>query len=74
MAHMRTQINLLMKHIVSKSEKINAVGQKNMYEDKDIDLYEEANYLGNQGGFWNYNSGNQGYNSRNAGQSYGRKG
>ncbi|XP_049414656.1 uncharacterized protein LOC125877395 [Solanum stenotomum] len=32
MAHMRTQIDLLTKHIVSKSEKVNAVGQPNMYE------------------------------------------
>ncbi|KAH0707710.1 hypothetical protein KY289_012786 [Solanum tuberosum] len=50
MAHMRTQIDLLTKHIVSKSKKVNVVGQPNRYEDQDIDLDEEANYLGNQGG------------------------
>ncbi|XP_049359530.1 uncharacterized protein LOC125824222 [Solanum verrucosum] len=32
MAHMRTQIDLLTKHIISKSEKVNAVGQLNRYE------------------------------------------
>uniref|UniRef100_M1DMN1 Integrase core domain containing protein n=1 Tax=Solanum tuberosum TaxID=4113 RepID=M1DMN1_SOLTU len=70
MAHMRTQIDLLTKHIVAKSEKVNVVGQQNRYEDQDLDIDEEANYLGNQGGFRNYKSGNQGYNSGNAGRSY----
>ncbi|KAK4721276.1 hypothetical protein R3W88_011509 [Solanum pinnatisectum] len=42
--------------------------------DADIDLDEEANYLGNQGGFQNYNLGNQGYNFGNAGRNYSRKG
>ncbi|XP_049392923.1 uncharacterized protein LOC125857353 [Solanum stenotomum] len=65
MAHMRTQIDLLTKHIVSKYENVNDVGQPNRYEDQDINLDEESNYLGNQEGFWNYNSGIQGYNSRN---------
>ncbi|XP_049400065.1 uncharacterized protein LOC125864194 [Solanum stenotomum] len=74
MAHMRTQIDLLTKHIVVKYEKVNAVGQQNMYEDQDLDLDEEANYLGNQGGFQNYNSKNQGYNSGNVGRSYARDG
>ncbi|XP_049414657.1 uncharacterized protein LOC125877396 [Solanum stenotomum] len=32
MAHMRTQVDLLTKHIVSKSEKVNVMGQPNMYE------------------------------------------
>ncbi|XP_015160357.1 uncharacterized protein [Solanum tuberosum] len=50
MAHMWTQRYLLIKHIVAKSEKVNAVGQQNRYEDQDIDLDEEVNYLGNQGG------------------------
>ncbi|KAH0781469.1 hypothetical protein KY290_001067 [Solanum tuberosum] len=68
MAHMRTQIDLLTKHIVSKSEKVNAVGQPNKYEDQDINLDEEANYLGNQGGFQNYISGNQGQNYSREGQ------
>ncbi|KAK4717872.1 hypothetical protein R3W88_016210 [Solanum pinnatisectum] len=63
MPHMRTQINLLTKHIVTKSEKVDVVGQQNMYEDQDLDLDEEANYLGSQGGFQNYNSGNQGGSS-----------
>uniref|UniRef100_M1DGV6 Integrase core domain containing protein n=1 Tax=Solanum tuberosum TaxID=4113 RepID=M1DGV6_SOLTU len=40
MAHMRTQINLLTKHIVTKSEKVNVVGQQNRYEDQDVDLDE----------------------------------
>uniref|UniRef100_M1DGJ5 Integrase core domain containing protein n=1 Tax=Solanum tuberosum TaxID=4113 RepID=M1DGJ5_SOLTU len=74
MAHMRTQIDLLTRHIVAKSEKVNVVGQHTRYEDQDLDIDEEANYLGNQGGFWNYNSGNQGYNSGNAGRSYARDG
>ncbi|KAH0693012.1 hypothetical protein KY285_020109 [Solanum tuberosum] len=59
MTHIRTQIDILMKHLISKSE-------------KDID--KETNYLGNQGGFRNYNSGNQGYNSGNAGWNYAREG
>uniref|UniRef100_M1DJR3 Integrase core domain containing protein n=1 Tax=Solanum tuberosum TaxID=4113 RepID=M1DJR3_SOLTU len=46
--------------------------EQNRYDDQDIDLIEEANYLGNQGGFRNYNSGNQGYNSENAGRNYAR--
>ncbi|KAK4718860.1 hypothetical protein R3W88_017198 [Solanum pinnatisectum] len=71
---MRTQIDLLTKRIVSKSEKVNAVGQQNRYDDQDIDLDEEANYLGNQGCFRNYNSGNQGYNFGNAGKNYARDG
>ena len=58
MAHMRTQIDLPTNHIVAKFEKVNVVGQQNRYEDQDLDLEEEANYLGNQGGFRNYNSGN----------------
>ncbi|XP_015166978.1 uncharacterized protein [Solanum tuberosum] len=74
MAHMRTQIDLLTDHIVAKSEKVNAVGQHNRYEDQNLDIDEEANYLGNQGGFRNYNSGNQGYNSGNAVRSYTRDG
>lgn len=38
MDHMRIQINLLTKHIVSEYEKVNVVGQKYRYQDKDIDL------------------------------------
>ncbi|XP_049391584.1 uncharacterized protein LOC125856023 [Solanum stenotomum] len=74
MAHMMAQINLLTKHTISKSEKVNAVSQPNRFEDQDIDLDDEANYLGNQGGFQNYNSGNQGYNSGNACRNYSREG
>ncbi|XP_049410609.1 uncharacterized protein LOC125873801 [Solanum stenotomum] len=70
MTHMRTQIDLLTEHIVDKSEKVNAVGQQHKYEDQDLDIDEDANYLGNQEGFQNYNSGNQGYDSGNAGRSY----
>ena len=74
MAHMRTQIDLLTKHIVAKFEKVNAIGQQNRYENQDLYIAEEANYLGNQGGFRNYNSGNQGYISGNAGRNYARDG
>ncbi|KAH0644647.1 hypothetical protein KY284_032531 [Solanum tuberosum] len=74
MAHMRTQKDILSKHIASKSKKVNVVGQPNRYEDKHIDLDEEANYLGNQGGFWNYNSGNKGYTSGNTCRNYSREG
>uniref|UniRef100_M1DN99 Integrase core domain containing protein n=1 Tax=Solanum tuberosum TaxID=4113 RepID=M1DN99_SOLTU len=74
MAHMRTQIDLVTKHIVAKSEKVNDVEHQNKYEDQDIDLDKEANYLENQGGFRNYNSRNQGYNSGNAGRNYARDG
>ncbi|KAK4715893.1 hypothetical protein R3W88_014231 [Solanum pinnatisectum] len=45
-----------------------------LFEDQDVDLDEDANYLENQGGFQNYNSDNQGYNSGNAGQNYSREG
>ena len=74
MDHMRIQINLLTKHIVSEYEKVNVVGQKYRYQDKDIDLQEKANYLGNQGGFKNYNFRKQGYNTRNVDQNYSRDG
>uniref|UniRef100_M1DH23 Integrase core domain containing protein n=1 Tax=Solanum tuberosum TaxID=4113 RepID=M1DH23_SOLTU len=74
MTHMRTQIDLLTKHIIASFEKVNVVGPPNRYEDQDIDLDEEAKYLGNKGGFQNYNSGNQGYNSGNAGRNYSREG
>uniref|UniRef100_M1DFN7 Integrase core domain containing protein n=1 Tax=Solanum tuberosum TaxID=4113 RepID=M1DFN7_SOLTU len=52
------------------SEKVNVVGTPNRYEDQDIDLDEESKYLGNQRGFRNYNSRNQGYNSANAGTEH----
>ncbi|XP_049369893.1 uncharacterized protein LOC125834784 [Solanum verrucosum] len=67
MALMRTQIDLLTKHIVASSENVNVVGPPNRYKDQDIDLDEEVKHLGNQRGFQNYNSGHQGYNSGNAG-------
>ncbi|XP_049381207.1 uncharacterized protein LOC125845709 [Solanum stenotomum] len=74
MAHMRNQIDLFTKHIVASSGKVNVVGPLNRYKDQDIDLDEEAKYLGNQGGFRIYNSGNQGYNSGNTGRNYSREG
>ncbi|KAH0679239.1 hypothetical protein KY284_020324 [Solanum tuberosum] len=40
------------------------------YEVYDIDLDEESNYLGNQGGFQSYNSGNQGNDSGNIGTKH----
>ncbi|KAH0650233.1 hypothetical protein KY284_030145 [Solanum tuberosum] len=74
MAHMRTQIDLLTKHIGESSEMVNVVGPPNRYEDQDIDLDEEANFLGNQGGFQNYHWRNQGYISGNAGRNNSREG
>ncbi|KAK4706987.1 hypothetical protein R3W88_033459 [Solanum pinnatisectum] len=64
----------LWRLIYKESEKVNAVGQQNRYEDQDLDLDEGANYLGNQGGFRTYNSGNQGYNYGNTGRNYARDG
>ncbi|KAH0743051.1 hypothetical protein KY290_031044 [Solanum tuberosum] len=60
-------MDLLTKHIMAGSKKVNVVGTPNRYEDQDIDLDEESKYLGNQRGFQNYNSRNQdGYrNDRN---------
>ncbi|XP_049375590.1 uncharacterized protein LOC125840657 [Solanum verrucosum] len=46
MAHMRNQMDLLTKHIMSGSEKVNIVGALNRYENEDNDLDEEAKYLG----------------------------
>ncbi|KAK4731329.1 hypothetical protein R3W88_024317 [Solanum pinnatisectum] len=74
MAHMRTQIDVLMKHIVTSSKKVNVVGPPNRYEDQDINLDEEAKYLDNQGGFWNNILGNQGYHFGNASRNYSREG
>ncbi|KAH0746383.1 hypothetical protein KY285_008040 [Solanum tuberosum] len=74
MAHMRTQMDLITKHIMAGSKKVNGVGTPNRYADQDIDLDEEDKYLGNQGGFHNYNSRNRDYNSGNAGQNYSREG
>ncbi|KAK4729636.1 hypothetical protein R3W88_022624 [Solanum pinnatisectum] len=72
-SHMQTQMDLLTKHIMASFEKVNAVGTPNMYKNQDIDQDEEAKYLGNQGGFWNYNSGNQGNRGRASGSSSGSK-
>lgn len=55
MTHMMNQIDLFTKNIVSKYKKVNDMRQWNRFEDQDIDLDEEVNYLPNQGGFWNYN-------------------
>ncbi|KAH0652626.1 hypothetical protein KY289_030304 [Solanum tuberosum] len=67
-------MDLLTKHIMAGSEKVNVVGTPNRYEDQDIDLDEESKYLGNQRGFQNYNSRNQGYNFGNAGRNNSREG
>ena len=40
MTHIQTKINLLTKHIVSKSNIENVLGQQNKYEDQDVDLDE----------------------------------
>lgn len=37
--HRRTQIDLLTMNIMSKYEKVNAMGQQSSYEDQDIDIY-----------------------------------
>ncbi|XP_015068698.1 uncharacterized protein LOC107013256 [Solanum pennellii] len=60
MAHLRTQFDFLTKHIVSKSKKVNVVGQQSRYDDQGNDIDEEANYFGNKVGARNYNSGHQG--------------
>lgn len=59
---------------MSKTEKVNVVKQQSRYEEQDIDINEKTNYLGNQGGLQNYNSGHQGYNTGNTGQNYTRDG
>ncbi|PHT51794.1 Cytochrome c oxidase subunit 3 [Capsicum baccatum] len=60
MAHMKTQLDLLTKHLLSgKTEKVKAVAQKGRDES---DSEEEANYLNNQGGFRGNTQGNQGRN------------
>lgn len=74
MAHMKTQIGMLTKHIVSKSKKVNVVEQPNIYEYQDIDLDEDTNYQGNEGGLWSYNSGNECYKFGNIGRNYLREG
>ena len=74
MDHTQTQMELLTKHIMEGSDNVNVVLTPNMYEDQDIDLDEEAQWLGNQGGFKIYNSENQDYNFENAGQNYSREG
>uniref|UniRef100_M1DSJ4 Integrase core domain containing protein n=1 Tax=Solanum tuberosum TaxID=4113 RepID=M1DSJ4_SOLTU len=57
-----------------RKEKKKGIRPPNRYEDQGIDLDEEAKYLGNQGGFRDYNSGNQGYNSGNTGRKYSKEG
>lgn len=74
MACLRTQIDLLRKHIVSKFVKVNVVGQQSRCEEQDTNIDEEANYFANQGGFLNNNSRHQGYYSRNTGQNCTRDG
>ena len=49
MAYMKTQMDLLTKHLLSrKTEKVKAVASQ---ERVDFNYEEEANYLNNQGGF-----------------------
>ncbi|PHT27627.1 hypothetical protein CQW23_32770 [Capsicum baccatum] len=60
MAHLKTQVDLLTKHLLSgKTEKVKAVALKGRDES---DSEEEANYLNNQGGFRGNTQGNQGRN------------
>lgn len=60
MAHLKKQIDLLTKHLISgKTEKVKAVGSKGR---ADSDSEEEANYLNNQGFFHSNSQGNQGWN------------
>ncbi|PHT45387.1 hypothetical protein CQW23_14545 [Capsicum baccatum] len=60
MAHMKTQMDLLTKHLLSgKTEKVKVVASK---EREESDSEEEANYLNNQGGFRGTAQGNQGRN------------
>ena len=47
MAHLKTQIDLLTKNVLSaKTEKVKAIASQGR---EDSDLEEEANYLNNQG-------------------------
>ncbi|PHT48550.1 Translocase of chloroplast 34, chloroplastic [Capsicum baccatum] len=60
MAHIKTQMDLLTKHLLSgKTEKVKTVASKGRDES---DSEEEANYLNNQGGFRGNAQGNQGRN------------
>lgn len=65
-AHMRIQIDLLTKRILSGGlEKVKVMDTMARYDELSFDYDEEANVLGIQGGYQTYNSGNQG-------QKYGR--
>ncbi|PHT28408.1 Zinc finger A20 and AN1 domain-containing stress-associated protein 8 [Capsicum baccatum] len=60
MAHIKTQMDLLTKHLLSgKTEKVKVVVSQARGE---YDSEEEANYLNNQGGFRGNAQGNQGRN------------
>ncbi|PHT48005.1 Sulfate transporter 1.3 [Capsicum baccatum] len=60
MEHIKTQIDLLTKHLLSgKTEKVKAVVSQGRDES---DSEEEDNYLNNQGGFRDDAQGNQGRN------------
>ncbi|KAH0709479.1 hypothetical protein KY284_010906 [Solanum tuberosum] len=48
MAHMKTQMDLITKHLTVSQEKVTAVGAANRYEEQDVNFYEEANYLNNK--------------------------
>lgn len=68
MAHIKTQIGLLTKYLLSKGfEKVKAIDNANLYDDHAHGLHEVAKFVNNQRGFWTYNSGNPG-------QSYQRDG
>ena len=59
MAHMKTQMDLLTKHLLGRTEKVKSIASKGRDES---DSEEEANYLNNQGGFRGNAQGNQGRN------------
>ena len=61
LAHMKTQIDLITKSLLNGGlEKVKVVDTAGRYEEPELDFEEEAKFLNNQGGYRNYNSGNQG--------------
>ena len=73
MAYMRTQIDILTKHIVSKSKNLNVVGQQKWYKDQDINLDEEVSYLATKK-VSEIITRETGYQYGNAGRNYSREG
>ncbi|KAH0716673.1 hypothetical protein KY290_012935 [Solanum tuberosum] len=47
MAHLKSQMDLIMKHLTTGQETVNAVGAANKYEEQEVDFDEEAKYLNN---------------------------